>query len=221
MRARILCAGLLIVIIASISIFGTSIAVEIHAVGKGAYAYVNGSWIQTAPKTMDEITAIWAFGENDIFIGDMNGVVHHYDGSNWSELYACPDKNDIFDIWGISNSDLYVCSGDGVYSRGKFMHFDGSSWTEISMPTPCRYYSSVYGFSDDDIYVVAYDYDDTPNLIYHNSSGDPLSWDPVDISSLGIEMLCVSVWGSSGDDVFIAGMRGEIIHWDGIQWELM
>ena len=76
--------SLLIVIVSNSSIR----AVEIHVVGDGAYKYAEGVWTETLDARIgSSMTAIWAFSENDIFIGDMDGVVHHYDGYSWDAIY--------------------------------------------------------------------------------------------------------------------------------------
>lgn len=223
MRAHSICTGLVIAIIVIVSMFGLSLAVEIHAVGEAAYRCVDGLWTQTAPERIEgNLRGLWAFGEDDIFAGNDNGIVYHYDGSTWSELYQSPSKYYVTDIWGTSNTNLYFCLNEDLSPvNSTILHFDGSEWTEFDMPFfLIRSYEAVFGFYEDDIYVVG-QYDTYENLIFHSVPGDSLTWELVDISSLGIEMHCTDVWGSSGDDVFITGEDGEIIHWDGAQWELM
>ena len=192
-------------------------AYEIHVVGDGAYKCVDGFWIETLDARIgSSMTAIWAFSENDIFIGDMDGVVHHYDGNSWDSIYEAGGSHNIRCIWGTSNSNLYICT------ENSFLHFNGSTCTQIMGYTENADYVCVYGFADNDMYMAA-EYVEYPYIkgrLYHNSSGDPSSWDLVDLPSeiADQDIRFTSVWGSSGDDVFVTGIHGEIIHWDGMNW---
>ena len=197
-------------------------AVEVHVVGEAAYKYADGEWSCTVTERLGYAKSIWAFADDDIFIGDGNGNLFHFDGYEWNCMLVDSGGGDIEDIWGTSNGNLYIC----VYTssgQGRFIHFDGSAFSEIILPYQSDRYHSIYGFSEDDIYLVAEDSDEY-NVIYHNNSGDPQSWElvnlPPEISSL--EFNCNCVWGSSGDDVFIGGMfRQGILHYDGQHWNRM
>ncbi len=194
--------------------FVSSEAYEIHIVGDAAYKCVDGVWTQTLEERMGSMTAIWAFSENDIFVGDMDGIVRHYDGYSWNTIYEDTAPRDILSMWGTSSSNLYICCGD------VFLHFDGNTCTEIFGPGENDDYEGVYGFSEDDIYMVAYDWT-LKNRLYHNSSGNPLAWELVDLPS-GIanqDMNFTAVWGSSGDDLFVTSRTGDIIHWNGMNWQ--
>lgn len=65
------------VTITALLICGASWAAEIHLVGDGAYKCVDDEWVQTAPERIGDMSAVWAFSENDVFIGDYIGAVFH------------------------------------------------------------------------------------------------------------------------------------------------
>ena len=215
------CLCILSIAILACSICGAARTTEIHVVGDAAYKYAEDEWIKTASERLEgELTAIWAFAEDDIFVGTDEGHVYRFDGSLWSQSYRKSSmlRLPILDIWGTSNTNVYACTG---YMVGTVLHFDGSTWSETDMPSPVNYCKAVYGFSEGDIYMIAFSFT-AYNLIYHNSIGHPQEWELVDINSLsGLELNCRSLWGSGGDDVFIGGYQGQIIHWNGQNWKLM
>ena len=222
MRTHSLRSGLcsLFFLLIMVIVCGSPLAVEIHVVGEAAYKFVDGEWIQTALERMGDMTAIWAFSENDIFIGNRDGVVYRYDGITWEKIYVDINGRDIMCIWGTSNTNVYIGCGNIWDNIGIFLHYDGNTCTEIFGYGVNDRYFAVYGFAENDIYVAAQDWD-LKNRLYHNSSGDPFSWELVDLPA-PIENLdnnFTGVWGSSSSDVFVSGYRGLIIHWDGTNWE--
>jgi hypothetical protein len=62
-------------------------ATEVHVVGDGGYKYAGGEWVQTAPEKLGDVSAIWAFAEDDIFVGDEDGAVFQFDGQEWECIY--------------------------------------------------------------------------------------------------------------------------------------
>jgi hypothetical protein len=208
----ILCAFLVIG-----AAFDASWAGEIHVVGNAGYRYLDGEWTQTIPERIHgSLRAVFALSENDIYVSSDDGLVYYFNGSTWDKVFEgpVPLNSEISAIWGSSTDNLYIIGDNGL-----FKHYNGSVWSDIVLPEPTtNYYHDIYGFSANDIYVIGRG---NYNYIYHCDGVDPLSWDYVDISSLGAEIYCYAVWGTAGDDVYIAGGGGKIIHWNGVEWELM
>jgi len=56
----------------------------------------------------------------------------------------------LFDVWGVSNSDLYAVGG--VMDRGRIIHYDGTGWKDTLTST--NYFFGVWGSSSADFFVV-------------------------------------------------------------------
>jgi hypothetical protein len=74
--------------------------------------------------------AIFAFNENEIFIGGGGRQLAKISGIKQIETICLPFSMVINKIWGMSSSDLYV-----VGNNGSIAHYNGSQWTRIESGT--------------------------------------------------------------------------------------
>jgi hypothetical protein len=77
-----------------------------------------------------KVTAIFAFGERDIWIGSNQPM--HWNGVGWEEfdVQANIFQGYIIRFFGTSSSNLYMVGANGAIAR-----FGGSSWQKLSAPT--------------------------------------------------------------------------------------
>ena len=77
------------------------------------------------------ITAIFAFGKDDIWFGG-NGVIH-WDGNQYNPIPIPTNiwgPHQINKIWGVSSNNLYIVGNDG-----KIAHYQNGQWSKIESGT--------------------------------------------------------------------------------------
>lgn len=144
---------------------------------------------------------------------------------------------DIRAIWGTAYNNMYAVGVHGIPYTFMFFHFDGNSWTDITEPlrTPILDFGGggsfdlwgIHGFSADDFWIVgrwkkasfgpegikgegfALRYDGT-KFVNMTPPGLP--------SAAEMGMFLYEVWGTSSNDIWVAGTHGFILHWNGAQW---
>ena len=53
--------------------------------------------------------ALWGFGPDDLWVGNNNGQILHYDGLSWSAAWSATDKcQSILGMWGADNSLYFI-----------------------------------------------------------------------------------------------------------------
>lgn len=86
--------------------------------------YFNGfSWVEQA--SYFDLSEIDAISENDVFCCSRYGLLYHYNGSYWDELY---DLDSSFNITGLKayyTDDIWIVGG--FWSDGDIVHFINSS----------------------------------------------------------------------------------------------
>lgn len=140
----------------------------------------------------------------------------------------------MFDIWGTASNNLFVV-GHNDRGFGKMYSFDGKKWKDAKLSisqggTLARSpdLAAIYGFASNNIWAVG-DYthsNPNPPPNYFLSSAiihfDGRSWSEVDLSRLGVQPQLASLetlWGSSPNDIWAAGVSGTLFHFDGSAWQ--
>jgi hypothetical protein len=197
-----------------VSVWGTS-SNNVYAVGTyytsydhAFFAHYDGTSWSELPLPLPyrdytfNVKAVSGTSANDVYAVGYNngpdfpyqGLVLHYDGSNWT-VFAYPEPAvRLHGVWNSSPSDVFVV-GDIDDNRGLILHYDGNRWS--SMPIPAGGpLSDVWGSSPTDVYAVG------DGILHY----DGQSWTKV--SDRGGR----AVWGSSSTDVFVVGSGGTILH---------
>jgi hypothetical protein len=114
-------------------------------------------------------------------------------------------------VYGLGPNDIWAVGGPA-------MHFDGASWTVV----PTKQQSGrdslrgVWGAAANDVWAVGDD-----GLV--NLPSNILHWDGHSWSqNLSTDAMFVlnGIWGSAANDAWIVGDRGNILHYDGVNWSL-
>jgi len=122
-------------------------------------------------------------------------------------------------IWGSNENNVWVAGHSDVI-KYQLWHWNGQIWQSynLSFPGHPHSLSAIYGFSNNDIWIVGDDIQNYPNtevrnfIVHYNGSG----WELIeDIDA----PFCLSVWGSSADNLFVGSDSGLILHYDGQNWE--
>jgi hypothetical protein len=100
-------------------------------------------------------STIFGFAKNNIWIGDIQGLIWHYDGSSWSQFtklnYSSEKRITWENIWGESPNDVYAVGAyldeNNLFNNGVIAHFDGSKWSLLNNikknTTSTRIYKSI------------------------------------------------------------------------------
>jgi hypothetical protein len=75
---------------------------------------------------------VWASGPDDVYAVGQNGVVVHYDGRGFTELFLGISQ-DLIGIWGTGPENVMVVGGRVT---AELAHFDGASWQRASLFLP-------------------------------------------------------------------------------------
>jgi hypothetical protein len=147
-----------------------------------------------------KFTAIYAFGENDIWAGGT--VPHHWDGNQWTEDDGVVGRFSslINRFWGTSDSNLYI-----VGSYGNIAHYDGVSWNKIPSGTSLDI-QDIFGATDSktgqtQILAVA-------SNPFENLDRKILSLSPTlatSVSDANISWSLSSIWFVPNSHYFVAG----------------
>jgi hypothetical protein len=154
-----------------------------------------------------DFNAVWGSAANDVFAVGLEGLIFHYDGSQWREMDTGMTNSKVFyhlkDIWGTSSTDVFA-----VGSYGTILHYDGNQWTAMNSGSTINL-EGIWGTSSTDVFAVGWN-----GTILHY---DGNQWTAM---NSGTSSLLSSVWASSSHDVFAGGDNG-IFHYDGQQWTAM
>ncbi len=183
-------------------------AVELFAAGYKQAAHFDGeNWNLLYEELginerLSSFYAVWALSESDLYAAGRDGLLAHYDGSEWTEIET-ETGFDLNDIWAASGSDIFVV-GDG----GVILYFNGVLWKELQSKTTSDL-NAVWGVSENSVYAAG----DNILLHYENKK-----WNVVDT---GYPRDFRSVWASSDTDIYIGSNYSYLLHFDGASWSEM
>ncbi len=93
--------------------------------------------------------AHWAFGKNDIWLGDAVGQLHHFDGSDWTTIHT-GTTNPITQLWG-SDGVLYFIT------EREFGRVQAGSAEVLLGPAELLYFWRVWGTSGNEVFIALRD----------------------------------------------------------------
>ncbi|NIT39210.1 MAG: hypothetical protein GTN50_09075 [Candidatus Latescibacteria bacterium] len=170
--------------------------------GKKVYHFDGIIWTTLYEHVARWLRCIWGSSTSDIYLTAYKGILH-FDGASW-ELDSLDVGSSTTRIWGSSASDIFAVGYNGL-----ILHNDGTGWTEMDSPTNASLFE-IWGSSHDDVYAAGV------TVVLHF---DGLNWSHVSptppVSSIR------ALWGTANDDVFISHGFGEILHFNGQEWQEM
>ena len=69
-------------------------------------------WKQIGGPTEKTLNAMWGSSGSNIFAVGYNGVIAHYDGTEWS-VRETATPNDLYGIWGSAGTGVYAVGDNG------------------------------------------------------------------------------------------------------------
>jgi len=165
-----------------------------------------------------DLHAVWAAAEDDVFVGGSGGAILRWNGTEW-ETMETPTQKTIYDIHGVSASDVWAVGGDlnasSVTDGCVILHFDGSSWVQHPSPAWGGWtypLAEVHALAADDVWAI-------PNYgtLVANWDGD--SWQ-LEAPIPTAEGRFNDLTGAPPDHIYIVGSHGQILHRTGGAWAM-
>jgi len=154
-----------------------------------------------------ELLDVWGTSSSNVYAvggiqdpggGQDQGIILHYDGASWSEVFRTPQVEHQIHLkaaWGTGPNDIFT-----VGDRGRAYHFDGTGWSEQTTAF-FRALHEVWGASGSDVFSVG-----SHGIIFHFGG---TAWARAD-SSVTPDLF--GLWGGSAVDAFAVGDSGVILH---------
>jgi hypothetical protein len=177
-----------------------------HRVAVGAKTILTGSsdWTPFTRGTMHLLNDVWGNTPNNVYVVGQAGTVLHYDGSSW-ELMATGQMGDLIRVWGYQ-ARLSVADTEGnIYS------LDATGWQRVGG-------FDIMLFETTDAWQI-------PNGNLICSAGNTVwvmrdgAWDPLATPPGGL--VTTGVWGSANDNIIAVALGGNIVRYNGSDWEAM
>ena len=172
----------------------------------------------------DDVTAIWAASERDVWVGDSSGF-SHWDGTTWTRF---PGSTGFFQQGNTSYQfnaapvrALFGFATDDVWSVGSSLaatHWDGTAWTTLATSDDyatdlTRTFWGVWGSAPNDVWFVG-------------DSGTISHWDGSRFARYGDDFgggattaNLRAVCGTSSTHAWAVGAGTTVLHWDGAHWQ--
>jgi hypothetical protein len=147
------------------NVWGAS-STQVYAVGysgsNGIGLYWNGSsWaglIETPGGYTATFNSVWQ-GQTLFIVGYWQSVpaplIYHWDTHSWTSMNpGTSDDVELFNVWGLSESNIYAVGNDNTTGAGAMLHYDGASWSPETIPSGTMALYGVWGSSETDVYAV-------------------------------------------------------------------
>jgi hypothetical protein len=109
--------------------------------------------LQTGLPSVD-FTAAWGFSAKDLWIGNRDGQLFHYDGATWAHVGTITaDGAGVIQLWG-ADGNLFAITATA------FARWDGTRLTMIETPPEGVFYKDLWGNSPKEVFVTRYDWVD-------------------------------------------------------------
>jgi len=165
------------------------------------------SWNPADPKPATaDFTGVWVSPLGRIYLTDMSGKVHEYDGATWTDWAGTSVRlNGVFGVpAGAAGDIVYVVGAFGYVARQA-----SGMWTEIRKPAADELYA-VWAAAPDAVFAVGGN-----GLI---GRFDGAAWT---LMTSGVSDHLDDIWGFSANDIWVAGQGPRVLHFDGADWKLM
>jgi hypothetical protein len=198
---------------------------DVFAAGLRTIVHADGAGIHVIPIDA-EIRAIWGARAESVWFAGTK--VFHLDAAGLHEERA---PGLLAGIWGSSDDDLWAVGDEdhtAADDKGTLYHRVRGAWEPVMTPVP--HLSAIHGSAPDDVWAVGGDEHSLAVLRF-----DGHAWSVVlsAIGSFGLEVRgpenaagmppkqverLTGVYAAARDDVWIAGAREGLLHWDGHAW---
>lgn len=178
----------------------------------------NGSSWFAPPFAAKSLYGVWGSSSNDVWAVGRESTIIHWNGDSWiAEPFPKEEseKVTLYDVWGSNPRDAWA-----VGDEGRVRHWNGISW-DSNQVSGAGDLLEVWGSDDRNVWAVG------TVLLTGGSTpqraSTTLRWDDAtkrwNVETNLDEQRLDAIWGSGSGDVWFAGDRGVIKHWNGSSWE--
>jgi hypothetical protein len=161
--------------------------------------FSGGAW-STIPSPTDALSAIWASGSTDVWVGGTAGPFR-WNGQSWMQVPppTSPGDRPVYAIWGCAPNDVWVV---GPVTT----HWDGSVLSYVDMPLGARGFDTVWGSACNDVWAGFLDDSLGSGRIAHWANGN---WTTTE------QRPAEQIVGTGPDDLWSLA-QGQLFHWNGV-----
>ena len=202
---------------AILSFWGESTS-EIFAVGgpvtRPGQAFIlryDGTQWEHMPLDAPTLWWVQGFGSDDVWAVGEQGLIVHFDGTEWTVVVDGTFDYTLWGVWGASPDNIWTVGGTvtgGVPSI--IRHWDGSMWSDVpDVGLDGELLFKVWGLAENDVWVVG-----TGGATIHYDGSEWTRLPPV------TEARLLTVRGRATDDIYaVGGVLGPVVlHYDGSVW---
>ena len=181
---------------------------DVWAVGDlGTVSHFDGTeWKSLTAGGLGRLRAVWAANKDDVWIGGDGGKLYKWGGgTTWTpEALQGNATTEIYALGGPSAATMLAGTRAGLYARS------GATWA----PTKTFQDSNSTGIEDIFTLDATHAY---AAGIDHFERWNGTTWTTDTPPSTGRGFF--GTWASSANDVWLAGVSGELLHHDGVAWK--
>lgn len=175
----------------------------------------DGDWQVVFEDRAAALLSVWGRSSSDVWLVGAdpeqgNGPdILHFDGESFTQLNS--EANG--DLWWVSGTaDAVWMSGED----GLLLRYAQGTFEAVEVPTDATLFG-VLPFADDDVWVVGGDAENNRGVLLHY---DGAAWSepeglPADALTAG---QLFKIWGTSSDALWVVGLGGLALHFDGTDW---
>ena len=161
------------------------------------------------PAPPDEVTdghplyGVSGCAPDDLWAVGRDGLVLHYDGSEWSRERSIGRQARLQNVWCRRPDDVHVFT-----DNHRMFRWDGDSWTRHEINIPRRSYLEAFSFrAEGDAWAAS-------NM--HVVHFDGQEWRRAEFDGERFEPR--QVWARAADEVYVLTLQGPVLRWDGSTW---
>jgi hypothetical protein len=166
-------------------------------------------WQSVESPVSDNLRSISFIDHDNVFVSGTNGVILHYDGMQWHQMDSGTNKH-LYSISMVTPEEGWAVGTESI-----ILHYHDNQWTEFPLDTQMQMFYHVHALSSDEVYFLSYDvFDVLEGTMIHRWNGAELEL----LHSFDQNLTGLAV--KSPEDIWIAGGRGIVCHYDGVSWDL-
>jgi len=107
------------------------------------WRYDGNKWYLYPQQLGRDLWGIYGFAQNNVWIGDAENSIWHFNGSNWSKAKSLTlpgfDRVEVNYLWGISPTNIYAVGFADQFNGGPdykavLLNYNGSDWNFVNIP---------------------------------------------------------------------------------------